>query len=471
MWILRCSIVGLLPLIVAAGCPFAEGIKAPESATGAMGPSPSGPLLLANLRIFAVDAGVMTGPQDVLIEEGRIRAIGTPGTLGPAPAATTIDCTGKYAVPGLFDCHTHVSNLKPMGGEMLDQTLGRFVEKGITQLRDVGGPLAVLQPLRARIESGELRGPDIFYTGPMLEKSPLTWAQMNVGNPGFTVAVDSMAAADRIVPELIQGGARCMKVFSKFDRDVFAHLVDLARAASLPVVHDPGPPLFHQVPIDFSIDCGVGSIEHGKAPWPIVLVDSLAQEQDELTRAHAGSEQRMAFVAKAAGLGTASISPEKLQAVFDKMIAHGVYFCPTLEVFVQMAEESGQQQTSDPSSPMATILKGMEEVSRYFTRVATARGVKILVGQDGVSPEGTLAEMRHLRDCGVSPAEILKGATIYPAMFLNATDRYGAIAPGRVANIVVVDQDPLAAIENIEAVFMVLQNGRVVPREGSGPEG
>ncbi len=462
---LRFSAVGLPLLVLAVGHPLASPSNDAAEATS----SQSARILLTNLRFFDVDAGAMTGPQDVLIADGRIVAVGGIGTV---PEAVVLDCSGKYAVPGLFDCHTHVANLRLMGDSTLAETLERFVQKGITQLRDVGGPLAVLQPLRARIESGELRGPDIFYSGPMLEKSPLTWAQMNVGNPGFTVAMDSVATADRIVPELVQGGARCVKVFNKFDRDVFAHLVGLARGASLPVVHDPGPPLFHQVPIDVSIDCGVGSIEHGKAPWPIVLVDSLAREQDELERANAESEQRMAFVAKVARLGTAGISLEKLQAVYDKMVAHGVYFCPTLHVFVEMAAQSAASDTSaGQQSPMATILKGMEEVSRFFTREAAARGVKILVGQDGIFPEGTLAEMRHLRDCGISAAEILKGATIYPAVFLSATDRYGAIAPGRVANILVVDQDPLVAIENIEATFMVVQHGRVVfTREGSAEE-
>jgi imidazolonepropionase-like amidohydrolase len=442
-----------IPLMIAAAAGSSDAAE-PASASDA------GRTLLTNLRVFDVQTGTMTGPQNILIVNGRVAALGAP----PAdPSAVVVDCAGKYAVPGLFDCHTHVANLRLMGDSTMAATLGRFVDRGITQLRDMGGPLAVLQPLRARIESGELRGPDIFYSGPMLEKSPLTWAQMNVANPGFTVAVDSIATADRTVPDLVRGGARCMKVFGRFDRDVFAHLVGLARAASLPTAHDPGPPLFHQVPIDVAIDFGVGSIEHGKAPWPIVLVDSLAQEQDALTRAGADSGRRMAFVAKVAALGVASVSPEKLRAVLDRMNARGVFFCPTLHVFIQMAESSGPPETAaDPNSPMATILRGMEEVSRFFTREAAARGVRILVGQDGVFPENTLAEMRHLRDCGLSAAEILKGATIYPAEFLGVTDRYGAIAPGRVANILVVDADPLAAIENIEKTFLVVQNGRIV---------
>lgn len=426
--------------------------------------APDGPLRLTKVRVFDVNTGAMTGPQDILIENGRIAGV---GTFGTPPGAVVIDCAGQYAVPGLFDCHTHVANLRLMGDSTMTAKLAQFVEKGITQLRDVGGPIAVLQPLRARIEAGELRGPDIFYSGPMLEKSPLLWAQQNVANPGFTVAVDSIATADRMVPELLQGGARCIKVFNKFDRDVFAHLVRLARAASLSVVHDPGPPLFHRIPIDFAIDCGVNSIEHGKAPWPIVLVDSLAQEQDALERAQADSPTRMAFVGKVAKLGVAGVSVEKLDAVYDKMLTHGVYFCPTLHVFITMAQSSG----ADSLAPMAKLMRGMQEVSRYFTRQAAARGIKILVGQDGVFPENTLAEMRHLRDCGVSPAEILKGATLYPALSLAAADRYGAIAPGRVANILVVERDPLEAIENIEATALVVQNGRVVytKEEGAVP--
>lgn len=464
---LRYSAVSCLLLVLAAAQSPAQ--DTPDKAVSA---SPaSGRLVLANVAVFDVDAGVMTGPMDVLIDGGRIAAVRDAGARIDAPAwgdAAAIDCTGKYAVPGLFDSHTHVTNLKMMGSGMIDHTLPRFVEKGITQLRDVGGPLADLQSLRTRIEAGELRGPDIFYTGPMLERSPLTWAQINTSNPEFTVAIDSLADADRIVPQLVAGGARCIKLFGKFDREVFARLVDLARASSLQVVHDPGPPLFHSVPIDFSIDCGVGSIEHGKAPWPVVLVDSLSHEHDELARAGAVGEERIAFIAKVAALGAAGIAAERLQAVFDKMLAHDVCFCPTLHVFVQMGQQPGSH---DETSPRATIQKGMEEVSRHITREAAARGVRILVGQDGVFPEGTLAEMRHLRDCGLSEVEILRGATIYPAMHLNATDRYGAIAPGRVANILVLDQNPLTAIGNIEAVFMVVHKGEALPRRDGDAEG
>ena len=98
-------------------------------------------LLLRNLCVFDVDTGAMTSPQDVLIADGRIAAVGAVGSFGSAGDVVTVDCTDKYAVPGLFDSHTHVANLRLMGEEMLDQTMGRFVDKGITQLRDVGGPL------------------------------------------------------------------------------------------------------------------------------------------------------------------------------------------------------------------------------------------------------------------------------------------------------------------------------------------
>src|SRR5262245_43708330 len=102
----------------------------------------------------------------------------------------------------------------------------------------------------------------------MLEMSPLTWGQVNTTLPGFTVAVDTLTEVDRLLPELQHDGARLIKTFGNFDRDVFEHLVATAAKLSLPVVHDAGAPFFHAIPMDVAIACGVRSIEHGKAPWP-----------------------------------------------------------------------------------------------------------------------------------------------------------------------------------------------------------
>ncbi|MEW6745264.1 MAG: amidohydrolase family protein [Planctomycetota bacterium] len=432
-------------------------------------PAPPPPLLIRNVCLFDAGEGDMTDPQDVLVDQGRIRAV---GKVEGASGATEIDGSGKFALPGLFDCHTHLAMLTTMPEGVLEATLRRFVEKGVTQVRDVGGPLDVLKRLRERIEAGELVGPELFYAGPMLEKSPLTWGERNRTLPGFTVAVDTVEDVDRVLPELLRGGARLVKTFGKFDRPVYAHLVEKARELNLPVVHDPGPPLFHEIPMDVAIECGVGSIEHGKAPWPAVLEENLQKEHEELMRAGSGSMGQMSLVAKVCELGPKSVSQEKLHGLIDKMLEKDVYFCPTLEVFFVM-EEAPDTQGAPPAqkATMQKIMKGLQRIGAYFTEQMVERGVKILVGQDGIRSEGTFAEMRHLADCGLPEPEIIKGATLYPAQFLGVADRYGSIAPGRVANLLLLDKNPLEEIENMESVHLVVQEGRVAfAKEGAPGE-
>ena len=102
------------------------------------------------------------------------------------------------------------------------------------------------------ISAGELKGPEIFFTGPMLEKSPMHWAEFNEELPGFTVAIDSAGDVDRILQELVDNGAGMVKTFNRIDRNVYAHLVETARKHSLRIVHDPGMPLFHSIPMDWA---------------------------------------------------------------------------------------------------------------------------------------------------------------------------------------------------------------------------
>ena len=107
----------------------------------------------------------------------------------------------------------------------------------------------------------------------------------------------------------------------------------------------------------------------------------------------------------------------------------------------------------------------MQEVSRFFVAELTKRKVKLLVGHDGPSPEGIFADMRLMKACGVSEVEILRGATLYPARWLGEEARLGSIAPGKEANLLVLDANPLEDIESIRSTFLVVQRGKIVFRQ------
>lgn len=429
-------------------------------------------LVLRGILVVDPVRGVIGRPQNIVISNGKVRDIAFITEL--PHSSTEIDCTGKYAVPGLFDCHTHLAHLATEGEAEARTKLGEFVRRGVTQVRDVGGPIDVLSRLHERITRGETVGPELFFTGPMLERSPLTYEAINERLPGFTVAIDSREDADRLPPELAQRGASMIKIFNRIDRDVFEHLIRVARRNSMQIVFDPGMPLFHDVPIDQALNLGVTSIEHAKAPWPVVLIDELKEEHDRLAAGDGNEMARMMFMMRVAGLGAKSVSMERLHAIADLMIAKDAYLCPTLNVLASLeamavAQIKQQQQIEEiPEFMMQAIRKnaaGMETVSQLVVREFAARGVKMLVGQDGIEPEGVFVEMRWMKECGVSDLEILRGATIYPARWLGVDERLGTITPGRDANILIVNRNPLEDVANLEDTFLVLRKGAIVTRE------
>jgi imidazolonepropionase-like amidohydrolase len=454
----------LLVAILAFGCAERAAGRHGDAAADAL---PS--IVLRDVRVFDVHTGGMSEPRDVLIEEDRITQVG-PG-IDAAPGRREIDCAGKYAVPGLFDCHTHLCHLTEEGDEGLRAGLEAFIKSGVTQVRDVGGPIDILSDMAGRVAAGEITGPEIFYTGPMLESSPLTWEKVNEKFPGFTVAIDSPEDADRVIPALARQGAPIIKTFNKIDKDLYAHIVEVARQHGLKIVHDPGTPLFHWMPMDEALDLGITSIEHAKAPWPVVLNDELKQAHDRLVGPEAAEMAQQMFMMQVFESGLDSISREKLVRLADQMKEKGAYLCPTLKVLTDMEESVVEQIKEEqnleeiPEPMMAMIRKGlaaMETVSRYFVSELSSQGVKLLVGQDGHEAADTIDEMRYLSACDVPAAEIIRGATIYPARWLGVEDRLGAVAPGRQANILVVDGNPLEDIDHLGSAFIVVQKGRMV---------
>jgi imidazolonepropionase-like amidohydrolase len=420
-------------------------------------PTAGGPrILLTNVHIFDVMTGTMSSRGSILIEGSRIIATGE--AVRADAAAERIDCGGGFALPGLFDCHTHLANLSLEGDEEMAAALHKFVAGGITHVRDVGGPVDLLADLKKRIESGALEGPEIFFAGPMLEKAPLSWLSRNLTLPRFTVAVNTRRDVDRIVPELAGKGASLVKTFGKFDDDTYAYLVETAGRHGLRIAHDPGMPLFHDIPMDRAMALGVSSIEHAKSPWPVVLKEDLQREHDALLAGDHTSTEMMTFASKLFRLGVRSISEKRLTKLINGMIAKDVFLCPTLHVFVKMALE-------EPLTPQEEAIATLRDLSDHFTREMARRKVKLLVGQDGIDPDGALCEMEHLKRCGLGEADIIRGATLYPAQWLGVADRLGAITPGREADIVVLKKNPLDDITNIRTPLVVIRKGAIIARE------
>jgi hypothetical protein len=420
-------------------------------------------ILLKNINLFDAEDGILRNNVDILIEGDIIKSVDKINYTEEENLAH-LDCSGKFAIPGLFECHAHLAWLTTLEDEVKKQTLKEFVVKGITQIRDVAGPVKTLKKLKDDISNGEFLGPDIFYSGPMLEKSPLTWEENNKFLPGITVAVNSKQDAKNIIQEISNEGASLVKTFGKFDVDVFKYLLDEAKDHNLPVTHDPGPTFFHSIPMDIGIDLGIRCFEHGKSPWYVVLKDDLKSEHDNLI--NADPKAKDAFITKVMTLGIESISLTKLQQLIDKMLDHEVYLCPTLYPFKYLANHPEEYSKDEPDK-FKKRFEILYKLGRVFTEEIIKQSVKILVGHDGYNPEFTFNEIELLKELGLSVSEIIKGATIYPALWLGIADQIGSISPNKKANILILNENPLEDIQNMKTTHAVLKSGKIVFQEES----
>ena len=456
-------------------------------------------ILLENINIFNPEDSSIKHNQNILIENDFIKSISSV----PEIDVEKIDCSGKYAIAGMFECHAHLAYLTSTNRKLQNEILGQnaekkqkwndfvsiqlkgFLKRGITQVRDVGGPIDNLNELNNKILNNQLAGPEIFYSGPMLEGSPLTWKKSNLSLPGFTVAIDTTEDL-KMLDDLKSKGASLIKTFGKFDKDVYKKLLKKAKSLNLPVTHDPGAPLYNSIPMDYAISEGITCIEHAKAPLPCILIPALQSRHDSLvdeiialrkTNPQFKLSKKMKLEAQSIFLQICKlkeqvICEEKLADLIKKTLAEDFYFCPTLNVWETFLDEFNSK------NPFKKILfffmrkkidfmKLIKLLNNIFIKKMVKAGTKILVGQDGHSPENTYKEMKLLYEAGLSIAEIIKGATIYPARWLKVDHLYGSISPLKKANICILNSNPLLSLENINDIFMVFKKGNIVYKKYS----
>ncbi len=411
--------------------------------------------LIAITHVTVIDGADSTGRPDqtVIVRDGRIVEVGPSHSVPVPGGARLVGGRTKYLIPGLWDMHVHTD---VPGGRAV---LPLYVANGVTGVRDLGGGWEVIQALRAEVRSGRLIGPRIVAAGPYLDGNDQPIAHLRVRTPEEAItAVDSLARL----------GVDLVKLHTGLGREGFFAALRRARERGLPTAgHVP-----RVVSAIEASDSGIGSIEHLLSiPVPCTPAESLALRPRYTVQAAlgrcAGGDLSVLFarLAKNGTRVTPTFTAQYEVARWPKRSVPGDAFAgylpDTLRRYV--AAIFPMPDSIPPGADRAG--RGMFEKRLREAGAMFRAGVEVLAGTDAPlrnSPPGfgLHQELAWLVRAGLTPFQVLRLATLGAARFLGVADSLGTIAPGKLADLVLLDGDPRRDISNTRRIRAVVANGR-----------
>ena len=410
-------------------------------------------LALTHVAIVDVSAGRTLPDQTVVISGNRIVTVGT--SVAVPAAARQVDLSGKFIVPGFFDMHAHAALAAAPADEQsrrrtIETELLRRVREGVLGIRDMGAPFDALAELKRESSGEQPLRPRVWLTGP-----PLTGPG---GDPGFQWAVETPAGARAAVERLAAAKVDFIKVHDWLRPQVYAEVIAAARAKGLGVVgHIPVA-----LTVDAIVDSGQRDIEHvGNTTHGILRSCSNAQvASPDTLRAAAGQE--VAAHASAMGqayLGplVAGFDPERCRVLARRLAREKVWQVPTLSFWQSIVENPPAQWNGPLDRLFAILLRIVDMMSQ--------EGVPIMTGLDTARGKTIADEIELLVRAGLSPAKALHAATTAPAEYLGMADSLGAVAAGKLADIAILNGNPLEDVRAVRRIHGVIANGRLLIEE------
>jgi imidazolonepropionase-like amidohydrolase len=391
---------------------------------------------ITNVTVIDVVTGRLQNGVTVLTQGERIVSLGP--SLAIPPGATRVNGTGKFLIPGLWDMHAHH---QATGADCLDL----FIAKGVVGTRDMGGDIDFILPLRERVRSGAVPGPEIVAAGPILDDAPPSFP--------YRRRVTNAQQAREAVADLKRAGVDFIKVHDHTPREVFFAIAQEAPKLGLPFVgHVP-----QGVRVEEAADAGMRSIEH-------------LSNYDVFGECVVGDSYRLG----------------DCRRLFEKLAAKGVWQTPTMAFFETIPDVFSGRPVAHAEYASDSFLKAMRhnievshvpastlekmrlagQVSLQVIKDMSSLGNRFLAGCDGLVPGFCLHdELEWFTKAGFSPLQALQTATINPARFLGRQDTQGTIEVGKRADLILLNANPLLDIRNVTHIENVMIRGRLVTKQ------
>ena len=385
---------------------------------------------IQDVTVIDVASGIAHPHFTVVIDGGKISRVGAAASIALPVGTQIVAGKDKFLIPGLWDMHVHL---------YYKQYLPLFVAYGVTGVQDMGSDFSKVSRWRDEIEKSGAIGPRIITSGPPVDGGSST-------DPKLPLIVARTADQARLAfDQLYKMDVDFIKVLSRLPRDAYFALAEMARHWDLRMV--------------------------GHIPSTVTAQEAVEARQKSL--------EHMFGITKSVS------SDEEAVKFFERCTLTGTRVSPTLVLWLRMSHIDDTKLMSDPrlKSIPASIRESWPNVSddpvsfkvqvwRIYRLVALAKRAKteILAGTDTgdpyVAPGAALHdELEQLVAAGLTPRDALEAATLAPARFFEAEAVMGSIEKGKLADMVLLDANPLDDIRNVRMVQGVFTHGRYYTRK------
>lgn len=394
----------------------------------------------------------------VVVRNGRILAVGPKDQIDVPPDARRINAVGKWLIPGLIDMHVHLDEVI---------TPSTFVLFGVTSVRDVGSRLVTLQRLRARESKGEAI-PRLYWMGRNIDEGKPSW--------WGAVAVKRPKDVSALLDDMEKQGVDGVKLYVNAGPKVTKAVIQDAHKRGWPVTGHLSKTRPSQ-----AAEMGIDNLEH---------VSTLLQELRPVAR-----QSSLGFAASFRGVPRVDLGGTAAARLVRILRRNQMTVTPTL--IASLLPVEGEKAATDRYSGIVGVPRGWRAywTSSYWSFMSTkgwkridfsnARlaqvkysqmlgklyraGVPIIAGTDTPAPwvlpgAGLLVEMELMVRAGMTPSDVLRSATGRAADILHKSRDVGTIRTGRIADMILLDADPVADIRNLRRIHSVFLGGKEIDR-------
>ena len=405
----------------------------------------------------------------ILIRDGVIAEVRAGGALQPPAGAEVVDARGKFIIPGLIDSHIHYR----------DSNAELFLAHGVTTVNDLGDPYHWQAALKKGLNSGRMVGPRFFFCGQLDVAANSVEQQRAIERRDFDLIRRPEDAAS-IVKRLKASGIDCIKLDETFSGELFAPIAQAAHASGMTVIS-------HSMNVADSVRWGIDGVEHMVGIAVATAASARAKEAVGQMHLEAGHKNSALYQ---------WMEPAEFDRLIQDLVNRNVFINPTLafewKALTERAEQHeredarlfntpelsyflvddrlmilGQYHWADArfSEELRQFKDGYRKVQQFLKQFVQAGG-KIYAGTDSsaaTTPGLSLHhEMELLVDAGLTPMQAIQAATKNGAEILRLDSKLGTIEKGKIADLVLLDANPLESIANTKKIFRVIQGGRVI---------